>query len=145
MIPKFRAFDPDAEIFVYSDKQYDDYFFEFQDGVLKAFVIFEAPPTLHEPAQPDSAELEDVVMSTGKSDKNDVELYSGDIAESSANNNTYILKYGDYKCELADDEQTTHCGFYWEDKGGFTEGLSKEDSIWMTKIGTIHDKPLEEK
>ena len=40
---KFRAWDKEAGEFVYSDREYDDAFFEFKDGTLKAFRIREKP------------------------------------------------------------------------------------------------------
>jgi len=36
---KFRAWDNEAEEFIYSDQQYDDAFFEFAEGTLKAYRI----------------------------------------------------------------------------------------------------------
>ena len=78
----YRAYDPEIEEFIYSDHQYDEAWFEFRDGELKAFSIHGMDAgTLDEPPQPNVEELEAVEMSTGKKDIKNMMIFKGDKVE----------------------------------------------------------------
>lgn len=70
---KFRAYDPETEEWYYSDKEYDDHWFEFKEGKLICFGVSENPGTIHEPPYPESYECEDVKEYVGRG------IYEGDI------------------------------------------------------------------
>ena len=78
---KYRAWDEDAEIMIYSDQEYDDYWFGFEGGKLKAWgmieEVFESDPM--EPPHPESYEIDNLMESTGLYDKNGKEKYHQDI------------------------------------------------------------------
>jgi len=75
---KFRAWDDDAEILIYSDQEYDEYFFEFKDGKLRAFKIIEHPGTINEPPYPEAKEIGPIDEYIGKNDPEGEGLYEGD-------------------------------------------------------------------
>ncbi len=76
---KVRAYDQEAGLMIYSDQEYDNYFFEFKDGKLRAFVIKEDVGTLHEPPEPYCEELDNLMETICLNDKNDKEIYEEDI------------------------------------------------------------------
>ncbi len=75
---KFRAYDKEAGEMIYSDQQYDNYFFEFKDGKLCAFAIREDQGTIHEPPQQVVEELDSLDEYIGHKDKNGKEIYESD-------------------------------------------------------------------
>ena len=85
---KCRAWDKDAEYMLYSDKPEDDYFFEFVDGKLRAFGITLGPASIDNPPQPETYELSDPMMFAGLHDRQDKEIYEGDIVEYTRNDNS---------------------------------------------------------
>ena len=76
---KFKAYDSETEEWYYSDKEYDDHWFEFKDGTLMCFGVAENPGTLYEPPYPESYECEDILQYSNKKDIHDIEIYQNDI------------------------------------------------------------------
>jgi len=75
---KFRAWCEDH--YVYSNSEQDEYFFEFTDGILKAYWINPEgnAGSVDEPSGPSSEELEPVEQFTGLKDVNDQDVYDSD-------------------------------------------------------------------
>ena len=81
---KFRAWDHEIGEFVYSDKTYDEAWFEFKGGILKAYALHGMTSgSIHEPPQPNCVELEPPEMFTGLTDRNSKEIWESDLLQSS--------------------------------------------------------------
>jgi hypothetical protein len=121
---KFRAWDEEAEFMFYSDKPVDDYFFEFHKGKLMGYAI-RPPRSSHDPMEPPEPYCDDypVEQFTGLHDKNgkDLDWWEGDL-----------LKEGETVKQII-----------YED-GCFWLVWPKHPSRKVTKVGNIHDNPLEQ-
>lgn len=69
----FKSWDSKVEEWFYSDKEYDDHFFEFKNGVLKCFGI------TANSFYPDFYECELPVQFTGEKNKQGERMFEGDI------------------------------------------------------------------
>ena len=132
---KFRAYDADAELMVYSESHEGDYWFGFQDGQLKAWVqttVDSGDPT--EPPEPGVDELSDVMDWTGLKDKNGKDIYEGDIVEEEPDfagaiifrNGCFRLKYRSVPDGWADEYVPVY------EEPGFAD---------CEVIGNIHEHP----
>lgn len=133
---KYRAYDKEAECFVYTDKPQDDYFFEFDRNELKAFRIVEHPGSIHEPPHPTSEELEPVQQYTGLKDKNGKEIYESDIIQ--YGETRYIVQYNFSRYMMYDPEFPGVDSFGMPLIGpSFSRNKMKDIEI----IGNIYESP----
>ena len=117
---KVRAWDEEAEHMFYSDKQEDDYFFEFHNGKLRGYAIRPPKPS-SDPMEPPEPYCDDypIEQCTGLKD-----WYAGDI-----------IQKGEIIRAITVD---------WEHGLRFMLGkhiLCKQDAINGTRIGNVHQKP----
>ena len=77
---KCRAFDPEIEEFFYTTDPFEDRWFEFENGTLRAYAIHGVTGgNEFEPPEPNVVELEDVEPWITGQDVNGVDVYEGDI------------------------------------------------------------------
>ncbi len=124
---KLRAYDKEAGEFIYSHKAYDDVFFEFKDGTLKAFRICEkdyGPPE----ERVYSEELEPPEMFTGLRDCHGLtDIYEGDILGLEHFLPWVVVWH--------------KAGFYFYNKGNPERLYPLEDITAREVIGSIYEKP----
>ena len=90
---KYRAWDEECEVMYYSDQEYDDCHFGFNEGVVVAWLRETEPQTLEEPAY-DYGKAIDVEQNTGFKDK---DFWESDILESQDGLRKYIIQWDNAK------------------------------------------------
>lgn len=126
---KFRAWDNDAEVMLYSDKkEYDDYWWEF-NPIKVGCITGESGGNQFEPPEPIVTYYEDVMQFTGLHDRNRKEIYEGDI-----------VKGGNLSIAPV---QFINGAFVWiydhRPLGSF--GEDSDTDIWAEVIGNIYENP----
>jgi len=131
---KFRAWDPVDECMHYQHDSYDneDFDFRFSPDGLELLVLDEKWSAGS--GEWESAEyMRDVesaifMQFTGLKDKNDVDIYEGDLLENSS-----------YTCSLEVYFDDVSSGWFIADKDGYAEPLCDWNSC-STVIGNIHEQ-----
>ena len=131
---KFRAWDSEANIMVYSDhrtrKLYDVYYgFEMnENGLLEC----RWEGDFSESHVLDGGTLGNIMQFTGLKDKNGVEIYEGDIDKGG-----YVVTYVDGSDES---DIGMNVGFYIQ-RNDFESWTQLEVGAYYEVIGNIHDNP----
>ena len=122
---KYRAWDKEIEDFVYSDKQYDDAWFAFNqdsDGRLKAYALHGMEGDgIDEPQTPCMVELEEPQQYITKY-KNGASMYEGDL-----------IKEGDITAMIEWDERFVRFGYRTDTGSVGLYGFCGE------KVGNIYE------
>ncbi len=135
---KFRAWDKNAEIMVYSDQEYDDFFFEFKDGKLKAFRVVISPGTLHEPPYPSSEELDNLMDYAGPKDNQGKPIYEGDVAKVNLADGRNVLAVVEFTDGCFELNFTAVVGRYGQDRD-YLKCFTINHAVLI--IGDIYQNP----
>lgn len=83
---------------------------------------------------------ETVGQYTGINDKNETEIYEGDIVRRDDHSIFGVIKFGKYTQPFNDNADTKHIGFYVD----WTDMFRRDLGYWAEKctvIGNVHDTP----
>ena len=126
---KFRAWDEDAEEMIYSDKETDGWWeiHPFRYGYISGM----RGGNQFEPPEPDVTYIDgdNIMQFAGLKDKNDREIYEGDI-----------IAYTHYECAPLNDEITEKIAVEWVNNG-FRPFNYLNDSAKVEGIGNIYENP----
>lgn len=154
MIPKFRAWDSEANIMIYSDhrtrKLYDVYYGFEMNGKGELECRWEDDFT--ESQVLDGGILDNIMQSTGLKDKNGVEIFEGDIVRhSEVATDISIVRFGEFGVPNIEEQSYQDCavGFYYENASEFkdiepfnmTVPLNSDYVKGVLVIGNIHENP----
>jgi len=124
---KFRAWDSESEIMIYSDKPEGDYWWELQPKAQIGCIVGVSEGNTFEPPEPIVEYITEIMQFTGLLDKNGKEIYEGDIVENEFGKKIVKWADGGFYCE---EEKTIMRIYFW---------LLTLDKIEV--IGNIYENP----
>ena len=131
---KYRAWDEDVEVMLYSDQDYDDYSFGFDKGKVICWKRVTIAQTQDESAYDIGEAIENVMQYIGLKDKNgkDLDWWEGDIVKK---NNGHLAEI------IFCDGCFLGKWIGWDDLPMFHFNNKGQRPKWFEKISNIHEHP----